>query len=261
MLTFRRASLALALAAPPLALACSGGNEAVCTTATGGAGGHTTTTSSSLTHSTTTSSSSTSTSSSSATSSTTTSTSSTTSAPADAGPDAPAVCNTTIARYALDPGIHVSACFPITWSTNPPTSGPHYPIWAAFKTYDAPIPRGFWVHDLEHGAIVIAYNCPSGCDAELAELAAFLDARPVDPQCAPAVKRRVVVVPDPLLDTTFAAAAWGWALESSCFDLAMLAPFYDAHYAQAPENTCADGVDVGAADAGIPADCGQPDGG
>jgi hypothetical protein len=257
---FRRAGVAVALITPAVIVACSGGNEAVCTVSAGGAGGHGTT-SVTLTHVTTSSSSSTSATTSSASSTTTTTSSTATGDAGDAGSDAPVACDTTIARYPLDPGIHVSTCFPITWSTNPPTSGPHYPIWAAFKTYDAPIPRGFWVHAMEHGAIVLAYNCPSGCDAEVAALQAFVDARPVDPLCAPSVRRRVVIVPDPQLDVRFAAAAWGWALKSNCFDLGMLAPFYDAHYAQAPENTCADGVDVSAADAGIPANCGEPDAG
>jgi hypothetical protein len=143
----------------------------------------------------------------------------------------------------------------VTYSTNPPTSGPHYPIWAAYKTYTTPVDRGFYVHDLEHGGVVIAYNCPSGCDADLALLADFLSARPADPACTPPVKFRVVVTPDPLLDVRFAAAAWGAALKSSCFDLPALAAFLDAHYAMAPENTCYDGLDVTSPDAGLPAGC------
>jgi hypothetical protein len=106
------------------------------------------------------------------------------------------------------------------------------------------------VHDLEHGAVVIAYNCPSGCAAELAPLQAWLDARPADPMCAAPVNARIVVTPDPLLDVPFAAAAWGWTWKSPCLDLASLGAFIDAHYAQAPENLCNDGVDVTAADGG-----------
>ena len=179
----------------------------------------------------------------------------------DAGPPA---CNTTITQYAVDPSPHIPACWPVTYSSNPPTSGPHYPIWAAFKTYGAPVPRGFWVHSLEHGAIVISYNCPSGCAAELADLAAWLDARPADPLCLfGSLKSRVIVTPDPELDVRFAASAWGWALRSGCLDLSLLGPFMDAHYGHGPEDFCIDGTDVLAPDAGFPADCGQsiPDGG
>jgi hypothetical protein len=90
------------------------------------------------------------------------------------------------------------------------------------------------------------------------QLATFLDARPADPLCAAPVKLRYVVTPDPHLDVRFAASAWGWALKSSCFDLSLLGPFMDAHYGNGPEDFCSNGVDVTAADAGVPADCGQP---
>jgi hypothetical protein len=172
-----------------------------------------------------------------------------------------AACNTTVTMFPVDPSPHVPLCSPVVYTTNPPTSGPHYPLWAAFKTYAAPVPRGFWVHDLEHGAVVITYNCPSGCDAELASLSAWLDTRPQDPLCSPPLRHRIVVTPDPLLDVPFAASAWGWALASQCFDLDALGAFIDAHYAMAPENVCADGVDV-SPDAGYPPGCGElPDGG
>jgi hypothetical protein len=173
----------------------------------------------------------------------------------------PVQCNTTVTEYAVDPAIHIAVCTPIQYPTNPPTGGPHYPYWAAFKTYTTPVPRGFYVHDLEHGAIVITYNCPGGCDAELSQLQAWIDARPADPLCTAPLRSRIVVTPDPLLDVRFAASAWGWALKSQCFDLAMLGPFIDAHYAMAPENFCIDGIDPTAPDAGIPSDCGQTDAG
>ena len=119
------------------------------------------------------------------------------------------------------------------------------------------MPRGFTVHDLEHGAIVISYKCAGGCAADLAALQAFIDARPADPLCVAPLKSRIVITPDPLLEVPFAAAAWGFALTSQCFDLPALGAFIDAHYGLAPENFCIDGVDVTAPDAGIPADCGE----
>jgi hypothetical protein len=172
-------------------------------------------------------------------------------------PDSPENCGTTVTQYAIDPSPHIAQCFPVTYSSNPPTSGPHYPIWGAFKTYSAPIPRGFTVHDLEHGAVVISYKCAGGCASEVAALQALVDARPADPGCVAPVKSRIVIAPDPLLATRFAAAAWGFALTSQCFDLPALGAFIDAHYGMGTENFCADGVDVAAPDAGIPADCGE----
>lgn len=113
------------------------------------------------------------------------------------------------------------------------------------------------MHSLEHGAVVISYNCPNGCADELASLQVFLDARPADPLCMAPVKARFIVTPDPLLETKFAAAAWGAFLTSDCLDFAALGAFIDTYYAKAPENFCFDGVDVLSPDAGVPADCGS----
>ena len=172
-------------------------------------------------------------------------------------PDSALNCGTIVTQYAVDPSPHITACFPVQYSSNPPTSGPHYPYWASFKTFTTPVPRGFTVHDLEHGAIVISHKCAGACDAELAALQAYIDARPVDPACVAPVKSRIVITPDPLLDVPFAAAAWGFALTSQCFDLRALGTFIDAHYAMGPENFCFDGTDVTAPDAGFAPDCGE----
>lgn len=174
-------------------------------------------------------------------------------APIDAAADA--TCTTTVTGFALAAGVHVPLCSQVVYDTNPPTSGAHYPTWAKYKAYTARVGRPFWVHDLEHGAVVVTYNCPGGCDAEVAALTAYLAARPADPLCSAAVRNRFVVTPDPELDVRFAASAWGFALESDCFDLPALGAFIDAHYAHAPENLCADGVDVLDPAAGFPPNC------
>jgi len=166
-------------------------------------------------------------------------------------------CQTVVTAHAIEGATHVPVCWPVIYQSNPPTSGDHYPVWAAYKAYDTPVPRGFFVHDLEHGAIVVTYNCASPCDAEVASLIAYLDSLPADPLCVPPLKRRFVVTPDPLLDVRFAASAWGFSLRSQCFDLAALGMFIEDHYAQASENTCFDGSDVTSPDAGIPANCGE----
>ena len=176
--------------------------------------------------------------------------------------DGGSACGAILTTFPIDPSPHVAACSVVTYSTNPPTSGPHYPSWAAFKTYTTPVPRGFYVHSMEHGAVVIQFNCPAGCDAELAALLAYLDARPADPLCVAPLKNRFIVTPDPLLDVPFAASAWGASLKAECFDLPALGQFIDAYYAKAPENFCFDGFDPTAPGSGVPADCGQPvDGG
>lgn len=177
---------------------------------------------------------------------------------ADAASDAEGACVSSLLAVPIEPAPHVPSCSPLSFTSNPPTSGPHYPVWAAFKTYDAPVPRGFYVHAMEHGAVVFAYNCPDGCAADIAALQTMLAARPADPFCVPPLTNRFIVTPDPLLDTRFAAAAWGFALKADCMDTAAMSAFIDAHYAKAPEDFCFDGTDVLAPGAGYPPDCGQP---
>lgn len=142
---------------------------------------------------------------------------------------------------------HVPIGTMIDWDSNPPSSGPHYPIWAAFQAYTSPVPRGYYVHDLEHGAIVFLYNCGSaGCPDVVSTLQAASDSLPDDPVCAqqggPGVRVRTVITPDPLIPTRVAAAAWGWIYLADCADLPTLEQFAKAHYGQGREDLCSPGT-------------------
>jgi len=48
------------------------------------------------------------------------------------------------------------------YSSNPPTSGPHDPSPVKWGIYEEPQPKEKLVHNMEHGGVVIWYNCP-GC--------------------------------------------------------------------------------------------------
>ena len=65
---------------------------------------------------------------------------------------------------------------------------------------------------MEHGAVVVLYNCPEGCAAEVAAAQTFIDALPADPRCTDDVKHQVVMSPDPSLPSRWAAVAWGHSL-------------------------------------------------
>jgi len=45
------------------------------------------------------------------------------------------------------------------YNSNPPTSGPHDVVWTKPGIYDTPQGEGNLVHSLEHGYIIISYNC------------------------------------------------------------------------------------------------------
>jgi hypothetical protein len=167
----------------------------------------------------------------------------------DSGP-----CEIVVDTPPLLVGTHVPVGTQITeWNSNPPSSGPHFPIWAAFQEFQDPVPRGFYVHDLEHGAVVLLYNCggDAGADggsaecqtlaAGLREVAAKL---PDDPLCTglgQGVRVRVVETPDPLITGKVAAAAWGWTYNATCLDVPSLLEFASAHYGQGTEMICGNG--------------------
>lgn len=181
-----------------------------------------------------------------------------------------AACEVLIDTPPLLPSPHVAIDTDVTYSSNPPSSGPHYPIWAAFQEFATPVDRRYYVHDLEHGAIVLLYNCallpgadggtadasdasdetaadasvPPPCEAVVQGLRDLMNALPTDPLCdvEAGVSRRVVLTPDPLITVPVAAAAWGWTYRAQCFSPATLDAFAREHYAHAPENECANGV-------------------
>lgn len=170
--------------------------------------------------------------------------------PGDTGSDASTdtdpvpSCMPVVATHPVVASPHVATCSAVTYETDPPSSGPHYPVWAAFKTYGVAINPGFLVHALEHGAIVITWRCDNGCEASLTALHAMLDARAADPLCDPLVKHRVIIAPRPTQDVALAAWGWGASWKADCFDLDSLSDFIDAWYAKGPENVCAQGVDI-----------------
>jgi hypothetical protein len=157
-----------------------------------------------------------------------------------------ASCLVEIDEPPLLPGTHVPIGTDIQWDSNPPSSGPHYPIWAAYQAYTSPVPRGYYVHDEEHGAVVFLYNCgDAGCPGFVAGLQAASDAIPDDPLCTDAgegVRVRTVITPDPLIDVPLAAAAWGWVYKAQCLDEPTLRDFALQHYGNGPEVLCGNGT-------------------
>lgn len=152
----------------------------------------------------------------------------------------PAGCAPPPRSHALQAGVHVAVCSPMAFTEYPPTSGKHYPIWADYKTYASTLAPGFYVHDMEHGGVVLLINCRTSgdCPADRARLQAIADAYPSDPLCDAATKHRIVIAEDTLLTTRFAALAWGWSLPSDCLDSTAFGDFLAAHYGDGPEDLC-----------------------
>lgn len=104
-----------------------------------------------------------------------------------------------------------------SYTSNPPTSGPHWPTPAPWGVYNEPLADETVVHNLEHGGIWVSYK-----NAKDSDLAGRLDdvARRY---------RKVVVTPRPANDAPIAAAAWGRLLKLQTFDEAQIVAFIAAY--------------------------------
>ncbi len=133
--------------------------------------------------------------------------------------------------------VHVQEGSSIPWVHNPPTAGPHYPRWAPYRAFTTTLPRGYWVHNLEHGGVVLLYR-PDAPAEIVAVLTAAYQSLPDDPVCG---HRRAILTPDPLLDTTVAVVAWERELTCPTVDAAAIQQFVADHRNRAPEDVCAHG--------------------
>ncbi|HLQ32687.1 MAG TPA: DUF3105 domain-containing protein [Chloroflexota bacterium] len=130
---------------------------------------------------------------------------------------------------------HVPDTQPITTDPSghyPPTFGNHYATWRPPGVYDSPVPEGNFVHDLEHGGIVILYNCPSGCPDLVNQLRGLLTSLPRSSQFN---EVKLVVSPNSKIEHQLAVLAWDWQLDLDSFDGTKIRAFYDAHVDRGPE--------------------------
>jgi hypothetical protein len=141
-------------------------------------------------------------------------------------------CEVEVALPADEGASHVPPCSAVSYRSKPPSSGPHYGTWPVFRVYEKPVPWGFLMHALEHGAVVISHNCPDGCADARAQIQALYAAVPARPQCP---RPPVIVTPDSTLDVPFAASAWGATLRARCFDRERFAAFVERRANRGPE--------------------------
>jgi hypothetical protein len=152
-----------------------------------------------------------------------------------------AACDVQIASPPVPSYTHVPEGTQITYCTNPPSGGSHYPIWADFQEYTKPVDWPYLVHSMEHGAVVLLYKCDAqGCPAILDAFHKVRDEAPADPLCAQGTKR-IVIAPSPTIPTAVAAAAWGKTYTAPCVDLPTLSAFVRDNYGKGPEDLCAPG--------------------
>jgi hypothetical protein len=170
---------------------------------------------------------------------------------------------------------HITDIAGIRYTSNPPTSGDHFNAWAKRGVYPNILSDGYLLHSLEHGYIVISYNCGSLAKPQknlTYKKGAALTTTPVDQNalmapftpenmpkdtkalskefdsqsCKSLVKNlstfldefpRIVIVPRTNLDKPVVLTAWGWIQKFSGYDYDAMRAFIAAFHNAGPEQT------------------------
>lgn len=169
---------------------------------------------------------------------------------------------------------HVADISDVTYNSNPPTSGPHFSVWAKRGAYSDVISDGHLIHSLEHGYVILSYNCatkdeqekfvsdylglfkvaklkadgkmtaftPDNPPAQEIELPASFfsnDCKKLADQLSMFIKEfdRVIIVPRPQMDNMIAVTAWTRIDTMDQFDEERIKSFIKAFHNAGPEKT------------------------
>ncbi len=166
----------------------------------------------------------------------------------DLGAACPLACGSAIESVPDEGRLHEPFGTYIAYAHNPPASGNHWPAPAPWGVHSEVVPREWWVHNLEHGGVVLLYNCPAldggaptdasvpnACPSLIAFLSNIYYGWPQDNWYDALFETRILVTPDPLLPTQFAAVAWDWDYVTNSLDPTTLNCFMQARYGRGPE--------------------------
>ncbi len=128
---------------------------------------------------------------------------------------------------------HVGDASPISYVNRPPSSGRHYTRTARYGVTAEPVAPGNWVHNLEHGAIVLLFRCDQDCLAIAQTIQATI--LPRIPESAFG-SQKIVATPYQDMDAPFTVVAWGWILELETLDASEIVAFYRRHVDKGPES-------------------------
>ncbi|MGH9022245.1 MAG: DUF3105 domain-containing protein [Acidimicrobiia bacterium] len=146
---------------------------------------------------------------------------------------------------------HVSVGQKVTYTYCPPASGSHYsssgsgPIQPRlYGPNDRSLPEG-WIHNLEHGAMVILYRGKSAdpglTDAGQAALRSLFDQFPPSPVCGiqPGTSQGPVIARFEDMATPYAALVWGRVLPLQEVDATQILDFWQVWGERTnPERQC-----------------------
>ncbi len=116
------------------------------------------------------------------------------------------------------------------YNSDPPTSGWHYAEPARAGFYDTPLPDEQLVHNLEHGHVIISYDCGklSDCESVQAELQDIVGRFQ---------RWKIVAVARENADAAIALTAWGRIDKLDSYDEDRIVAFVKKWRNRGPENT------------------------
>lgn len=130
---------------------------------------------------------------------------------------------------------HVQVGVQVSYRANPPASGPHWPTPTAAGFYDAPVEEEGWVHSLEHGYVVILYDCGGPCDEAL--LDKLRNLLTIAPRSATFGTVKLVIAPYDGLPggALLTLVAWDVQLSLDAYDESRILGFYNRYLDEGPE--------------------------
>ena len=126
---------------------------------------------------------------------------------------------------------HVDEGVQINYQHTPPSSGPHYGRPADYGVYASSVPAGAWVHNLEHGGIVLLFKCSGDCESKAAEIEPIYDGLP----SGAFGEVKLVATPYQSAPSDYTLLAWGWQEDLVSLDQARIERFYRDLVDKGPE--------------------------
>lgn len=109
----------------------------------------------------------------------------------------------------------------VDYSSTPPTSGPHVDKIARWGIHTDYIPGEVQLHNLEHGGVMVQYNC-ANCDDLVNKLASVVRR----------YKEHVILAPYPTMKSVVALTAWGRIDTFDDFNETRIVTFFEAFSGQ-----------------------------
>lgn len=121
-------------------------------------------------------------------------------------------------------------------NSDPPTSGEHYSQPAEAGFYEEAPADEYLVHNLEHGYIVVYYNCEPLDESECASLKNDLQEAMADAGVGPVTRTpKIIVAPRPGMENLITYTSWGRMYRVDQFDRDEFALFVEQNREISPE--------------------------